>query len=376
METVLASIIVIFLILFAVLTLSQALVSAQDVLGESWQEMEARLAAQTRTRLTVVDAYSGEMGTVLTFVLRNDGAVRLSDFERWDVFAQYYDGSDTYHVGWLPYSTSVPTANEWTVAGIYLDEGEAVDEVFEPGICNPGEALVLQLRVSPAVAPGAAIQTTLATPNGISASTVFTGNYPPLLVSNLGLAVASGATGVINTAQLETTDEDGLPADLVYTVTVPPTQGALSLGDTFTQIDLDSGLLSYTHTGSGDDGFQFSVSDGHDTIGTYFFEITVSVSPVMMTNLGLTIASGGAGLIDSTLLETTDADNLPAELSYTVTSAPMQGALSLGSAFTQGDINGGLLSYTHTGSGSDSFAFTVSDGVSTIGPYTFPITVP
>ena len=41
--------------------------------------------------------------------------------------------------------------------------------------------------------------------------------------------------------------------------------------------------------------------------------------------------------------------------------------------FTQEDIDNALLVYTHQGIGSDSFQFTISDGDSVIGSFTFVI---
>ncbi|MGE4651481.1 MAG: cadherin-like domain-containing protein, partial [Myxococcota bacterium] len=51
-------------------------------------------------------------------------------------------------------------------------------------------------------------------------------------------------------------------------------------------------------------------------------------------------------------------------LTYTVTLLPVSGSLSLGSGFTQSQIDAGSLSYSHDGSEqlSDSFSFSVSDG--------------
>ncbi|MFH1844353.1 MAG: FG-GAP-like repeat-containing protein [bacterium] len=85
-----------------------------------------------------------------------------------------------------------------------------------------------------------------------------------------------------------------------------------------------------------------------------------------------TLASlGGSLLIDASLLLTTDSDDDPADLTYTVVDPPTAGELrragvplSTGGTFTQADINTNLLSYEHDGSltFADSFTFTVADG--------------
>lgn len=65
--------------------------------------------------------------------------------------------------------------NGWTVEGIYLDAGGSVVEVFEPGIFNPDEEMVIQVKIDPAVGGGTTNMVTLSTPNGVSASAAFTG---------------------------------------------------------------------------------------------------------------------------------------------------------------------------------------------------------
>jgi len=74
------------------------------------------------------------------------------------------------------------------------------------------------------------------------------------------------------------------------------------------------------------------------------------------------------------MLAATDVDNTANELIYTVTVLPTQGSISM-TTFTQADIDNGNFTYTHVGAGPDSFLFTVSDGVSEIGPFTFNISV-
>jgi hypothetical protein len=74
-------------------------------------------------------------------------------------------------------------------------------------------------------------------------------------------------------------------------------------------------------------------------------------------------------------LLTTDNDDPPENLIYTVTQLPSDGSLSLGATFTQQQIDAGSLSYTHTGTDADLFKFVVSDGYDVIGAYTFLITL-
>ncbi len=69
---------------------------------------------------------------------------------------------------------------------------------------------------------------------------------------------------------------------------------------------------------------------------------------------------------------TTDYTN---DLLFTVVSGPTNGTLSLPTTFRQSDIAAGLLTYTLTNAlaTTDSFSFTVSDWINTVGPFTFNI---
>ncbi|MBI5671462.1 MAG: hypothetical protein HZC41_26010 [Chloroflexi bacterium] len=376
MESVLTAIVIIFILLFAVFTLSNVMISTQDMLQVSVQDMQDRLGEQARTWLVATETHITSGGTLTELVLRNDGSTRLTDFDRWDMIIQYYDGHTPeahYHVLRLPYQSGAPGNNEWTVAGIFLDAD--TPEVYEPDILNPGESLHIQIKVSPSVGPGQTLQAILSVTNGVSASAFDIRNIPPTLAANAGLTITSGETGDIHATRLQTTDADGSPDDLVYTVVATPA-GLLNLGDSFTQTDIDRGLLNYTSSDSGSDSFNFTVTDGEDTIGPYTFVITVNnAPPVLATNIGLTLPINSSGLINESRLQATDIDNPPDQLVYTVTTPPAQGTLSLGATFTQADISSGLLTYTHTGAGHDTFAFTVSDGQAIIGSYWFNITV-
>ncbi len=145
--------------------------------------------------------------------------------------------------------------------------------------------------------------------------------------------------------------------------------------DSFTQAQIDAGEVYYTHTGDGDDSFEFSVTDGIDTIGTYSYAITINQPPERGNNAGLTLPANSTAVITSDLLSVTDADDPPDKLIYTVTQFPANGTLSLGSTFSQADINNLQLTYTHTGTEADLFKFVVTDGYDVIGTDTFIISL-
>jgi hypothetical protein len=381
MDSIIAGIIILFLILFAILTLSGAFVEAQEVVAISWELNGEVMQDSLSTRLNMVDArYASGVNTAY-FVFRNEGTTSLSDFETWDVIVQYYDLADPaiYRSAWLPFRAGAPNQNEWSVSGIFADESQNEPEFFEGGILNPGEELRIAVLVDPTLGAGNAMQLKLATLDGNTAAGVLTRNIPPQLepASTLTLTLPSRSSADITSAMIDLLDDDDPARDLVFTIETPPAQGALNLGGSFTQADIDAGLLTYTHTGTGDDTFAFSVSDGDDSIGPFSFTITASnTTPILTTNAGLTLNALTTASINAGRLTTSDVDNASGELTYTIATAPSQGALSLGSSFTQADIDAGLLSYTHTGLGSDAFSFSISDGTNTIGLYWFNITVP
>jgi subtilisin-like proprotein convertase family protein len=113
---------------------------------------------------------------------------------------------------------------------------------------------------------------------------------------------------------------------------------------------------------------------------------TINIGPVndeqvLAVNAGLTLDRGAAAAITTAMLQTTDIDNSPAELVYTVSTGPTHGTLlvsgSAASQFTQQQIDAGAVSYQHDGTAtlSDSFAFTVDDGQGTSSAGTFQITI-
>jgi hypothetical protein len=380
MDNVLAAFVILFLLVFAGMTLSEAMIASQDMMQASIQAAEERLSEKSRTYLLPTnDEPVFEANGSVTFTFRNAGAVRLAEFDQWDVIVQYFDDADpaSFYIERLSYTRNLPMNGEWHVKGIAIDASADREEVFEPEILNPGEEISLNIKVSPPVGPGEGLQLLVAVPNGISVSTMMVRNIPPVLVSNLGLALAHDTAKVIDASLLLVEDPDGSPEELRYSVLTAPASGVLEPGDAFTQADIDAGLLEFTSEGSTVTDFTFSVSDGSDVIGPFTFAISVTNAAVTVpVNVGLTMSAGTTESITTALLQAMDADDLAEDLTYTVNTMPSQGTLDPGPVFSQAHIDAGLLRYTHTGSGSDSFEFIVSDGVNSSGPYTFEINVP
>lgn len=111
----------------------------------------------------------------------------------------------------------------------------------------------------------------------------------------------------------------------------------------------------------------------------------VLAAATVQVNNELTVSEGGSGTIDNTLLQSDDPDAPGATLTYTVDTVPANGdlilngttTLTVGSNFTQADIDANQLTYTHDDSEtlSDSFDFTVATSMTTAPQDTFTITV-
>jgi hypothetical protein len=171
MESIIAAIVVIGLILYAGLAIFEESMTTQAQLTESWLEMEERTEARIDTTMTPISATTTTSGAVVEVTLRNDGSTRLVDFDRWDVVLQYY--SDTsYEMGWYPYVSGPLGNNQWTVKGIYTDAAAAQPEVFEPGIFNPGEELVVQLQLLPTIGMTTTNMIVIGTANGVTVPTM------------------------------------------------------------------------------------------------------------------------------------------------------------------------------------------------------------
>ncbi len=275
MDSVLTAVVIIFIVLFAVLSLSYATFSSQEMMAVSWQAMQARQDTLSRTQLTPVSAQIVSGGTEIQWSIRNSGQTRLADFQRWDAILQYTDNGSpsSHHINWLAHSTSPLSPGQWQISDIRVDA--ITPETYEPGILNPGEIVTVVMPVLPPIAPGSTIQLTLATDQGVSVNAFATRNRPPTLTHNLGVSIMAGDTIALTSAELKADDLDNTASQLVYTITTPPGQGLLTLGASFTQADIDNNLLAYSHMGSGTDSFAFTISDGETVIGPYTFVITV-----------------------------------------------------------------------------------------------------
>jgi hypothetical protein len=194
------------------------------------------------------------------------------------------------------------------------------------------------------------------------------------VLTNTGITLTENATITISNAELEVTDSADPTATFTFTVDTKPTNGtlfrdglALTNGSTFTQTDIDSSLITYTHSGSEttSDSFVFSVFDGVSTIfNNETFPITVTPinDPPTAVPDTLHVLEGGMtsitdesnnSLIDNDTDPDTNHGNLTAD--NAPISGPGFGTANIGSS--------GSFDYTHddTENFSDTFTYRVCD---------------
>ena len=169
-----------------------------------------------------------------------------------------------------------------------------------------------------------------------TALTVSPPNLAPTVAANTGSTVVEGALDIVSDTELSTTDTESAAGDLTYTVTNAVDHGTLwldadgngavdvgetvlGLNATFTQADINAGLVSYLHDGgeTTSDSFGFSVTDGTNTVSSQTFSISVTPAndPPVLNNLNGDVrqwneATGGNVGIDQSLNATiTDTDS-------------------------------------------------------------------
>ena len=378
METVLAAFVVVFVIVFAALSLSAEVITSQEALSVAQSEADARLAEQGRAALQVVGARTVANRTLIELSLRNTGSTRLADFDRWDLIvrstgehtgapqivylrpdpalatgASYEDARDRLH------------GSTWG-AGLFADALAGATELAQPGILNAGEEVTLWARAPHVIAPGSTIEVALATEVGAGIFTSFQANWPPVPVAH---SLTIGRTQMeiaLGPAHWQATDEDDPAGALVYEITGEDARpGALS-ATRFTQADIDAGEVIYTRAYETDsETITFSLSDGKDTLDGLAFVVMVNEPPVFAPETDTVVLDDGA-TVPLECLNATDPDDGPEAITFTLTVPPATGALHLagaplgaGARFTLADMMAGAL--TFAGTEPDTFSVTVSD---------------
>ncbi|XP_063215529.1 chondroitin sulfate proteoglycan 4 isoform X2 [Bacillus rossius redtenbacheri] len=151
--------------------------------------------------------------------------------------------------------------------------------------------------------------------------------------------------------------------------------------DKFTKMQLQAGLIQYTHDGSetmSDSMMIVGVAEGKRSVPA---AVKVSVSPVndekpkIVNNTGLEIWKGATVTILNTQLAAIDVDTPPENLTYVVTSSRF-GHLAFANSpvfpiekFTQAHIDSHKIVFVHTGGECTAVPMTVTDGAHTTASF-------
>jgi hypothetical protein len=187
----------------------------------------------------------------------------------------------------------------------------------------------------------------------------------PRVIVNEGLEVRIGQSGVIGRHNLRAECGHLPPSRVMYIVNSLPLFGSLSLdsrpvelGRSFSQAEIDAGLLCYSHSDSTGsmDVFVFDLIAGAATLHDQNFFITVkngdSTYPTV-TSRTAHVEAGGSLILDDDVISAAGPDS---EMEYHVMSVPKWGRLERVDApgqpvlvFSQQDVLAGVIRYIQRG---------------------------
>lgn len=174
MASLIVALFAVMIILAAMAGYATSSIESQDKITVSVKAVRDKTGEISRTSVS-------SLGTLVTsnsrldFTVKNDGQSQLRQISDWDVIVWYEGSGSGLQIEWLTYTTSgTPSADQWTLTGIYEDAGTADPEVYQPGIVNPGEEFIIRIELGPAAATSSSNTVTLAVEQGVAVTAVFT----------------------------------------------------------------------------------------------------------------------------------------------------------------------------------------------------------
>lgn len=255
---------------------------------------------------------------------------------------------------------------------------------------NTGASAPLSFAASSNVANGS-----FTYDSGVSASQIFTNKAADYLVLSSGYVANQNLAGTDIRAmprlRFEMTPSGGFPTELFWGEGGAYHRDKVGGGDQALDSGAWAGAIVAMEPGDaveavsgqyGDPGVTTARSVGFQALNIASIS-SAPLIPVVGVNSSLNLVVGTSGSIaaEANLL-TTDADNGPAELTYTVTGAITGGtlkrigvALAPSATFTQEDINNGFLTFDAGGAEeTGGFDFSVSDGTTpALGRFTVQV---
>ena len=167
---------------------------------------------------------------------------------------------------------------------------------------------------------------------------------PPLINQSTPLVYAGPdfTIGVTDTALLSGEAISNRTEGLTITWSVVTGPGSIAIADS------SSAITTVNFSAAGIYELELTVSNDFAVASD---RIRITVEPTandeeqLTTNNLLEVYEAGSGTITSALLKTTDPDNTPSQLTYTITNGPTKGMLQrsgvTATSFTQADIDAG-----------------------------------
>ncbi|NXL94535.1 CSPG4 protein, partial [Alectura lathami] len=214
------------------------------------------------------------------------------------------------------------------------------------------------------------------------------------LANNTGLLVQKGKEEIVTTANLSAITNQDIRNDheITFEISTFPKYGRISVNnvmvDSFTQLDLIKGYVTYRHDDSNNliDTFNFTVcaKDAHMDAGVYvrIYLESHQWPPRIVNSNDLLVEEGKPVKISKGKLQVAHENSSPSEIVFTVKQLPVHGYIrkfsSEGSylganqkpvlTFTQQDVDEGKVQYVQTVADqlSDHFSLDVTNGVQTV----------
>ncbi|XP_075711270.1 chondroitin sulfate proteoglycan 4 [Rhinoderma darwinii] len=219
----------------------------------------------------------------------------------------------------------------------------------------------------------------------------------PRVVTNNGLQILEGDTAIITTEALRTVDDDSAPEDIVYSFIAPSNGDVIVRGFpgrvlSFSQRDLELGMVQFVHRGELDGGFFFKVSDGENESEQLFFHIQATPITITMELLhNLIVCPRSLQQITKQHLSAVSNEQKGTQpvLVYHIENPPQIGKIVHGgnkegmalANFTQEEVNAGLVFYQHVESptpfwsAQDFFSFHIQSPHANSQQYVLNVTV-
>ncbi len=176
MANLVVSLIMVAVILTVTTLVAHSSLEPQGTLTDSWKAMRSRTREAASTAMESQGVAVQDSGAEVQLTVLNTGQTPLRDASSWDLFIAYHQtaGNADIRLARLAYTESTdPAAGEWTLEGIYLDAASGDQEVFNTGIVDPGEAMLITARLSPVIGASTDNSISLAVTSGVTLSATF-----------------------------------------------------------------------------------------------------------------------------------------------------------------------------------------------------------